>query len=158
TVIRLRHLGDDLRDAPLSLAGQAAVLLSGDPVLDVEMPRPSFRHLPALPRIVTTEDVVGRIVYRPEVRTVDRLHQIDHALRIVAVDVVLVLVQQPYAGFLGAMRLLCHPCHDFAAPLRPVVALRLVITEDADIRGVEYLAQLDGSLEALQVRLERLID
>ena len=79
-VVGLRYLGDHLRDAPLPLAGQAAVLFAGDPVLDVEVGRPRLRHLPALPRIVAAEDVVGRVVDRPQVRTVDRLQQIDDAL------------------------------------------------------------------------------
>src|SRR5437868_5344326 len=40
----------------------------------------------------------------------------------------------------------------------PVAVLGRVVAEDANVRRAEDLAQLDGPLEALQVRLERLVD
>ena len=163
-VVAARHgVGDHLGDAALPLAGQAAVLLAGDPVLDVEVGRHVLRLLPALPRVVAAEDVVGRVVDRPEgVGCRTAANRSTHAVRRVAVDAVLVLVQQADAGLLGQPRLLCHAVEHLAAPLSPTpfqspLAGR-VVAEDADVRRVEDLAQLDGPLEALQVRLERLVD
>src|SRR6266511_5722162 len=65
-IVLPRHrLGDDLGDAALALAGDAAVLLAGRPVLDVEVDRPLLRLLPAVPRVVAAEDVIRWVVRRP---------------------------------------------------------------------------------------------
>src|SRR6516162_5049983 len=61
-VAHLHRAHADLGDAALSFACERAMLLSGGPVLDVPVDGPRFRHLPALPRIETAEDIVGRIV------------------------------------------------------------------------------------------------
>src|SRR5206468_4352477 len=47
---------------------------------------------------------------------------------------------------------------DGAAPLRPVAVIGLVIAKNTDIRRPEDLAQFDGPLKPLQVRLEGHVD
>ena len=49
--------------------------------------------------------------------------------------------------------------HDFSRDRAqfPSNVIRRIVAEDADVRRAEHLAQIDGPLELLQVRLERLI-
>ncbi len=70
------------------------MVLAGDPILDVEMDGPGLGLLPAFPRIETAEDKVGRVVGGPQVFVVDRGQDIDDAFRGIAVDAVLVFVEQ----------------------------------------------------------------
>ena len=57
-----------------------------------------------------------------------------------------------------------HAAHDFIAVRRPVLRVEVrvvagrVVAEDADVARAEHAAQLDRSLELVEVRLERLID
>src|SRR5262249_42470217 len=80
--------GDDLGPAAVALAGQAAVLLAGAPVLDVEVGGVGPGRHPALPGVVAAEDEVGGVVGRPESGAGHRRKEVGEALRRVAIDAV----------------------------------------------------------------------
>src|SRR5947207_12418147 len=69
-----------------------------------------------------------------------------------------VFMNESHAGFFGQSGFVEHPVEDIASPVVPVAVLGQVITEDADVAGLEDFAQLNGLLKSFQVRLERLVD
>src|SRR5207245_1693203 len=51
-----------------------------------------------------------------------------------------------------------HAFQHHGTPLIPILTIRQIIGEDADVRGAEDFTQLERALEPLQVWLEGLID
>src|SRR5262249_17875270 len=154
------RVGDDRGDLPLALAGEAPVLLSRGPILDVEMGRVGLTNLPALHRVVAAEDKVGRVERRLQGLAPHRVEQVGQPLRRVAVDAVLVLVKELNSLALRELDLLPHPAHDLVA-VRGPVAVELfwgVVAENADVRRAEDLAQVDRPPELFEVRAEWLVD
>ena len=104
-VLHGHGLGHDLRDPALAFADQAAVLFAVHPILDVEMDRPLLGKLPTLPGIKAAVHVVRRIVDGAEVADVglleDCFQQVLDALGVIAVDAVLVLVDEADVGLFG---------------------------------------------------------
>ena len=141
-VIHGHRLGHDLDDSAIALAGHPPVLFAVNPVLNVEMDGPPLGELPALPRIEAAVNVVRRVVDRGEIRDIDLLQdgfqQVMDALGIIAVDTMLVFVDQPDTSLLSDANFVPHPVEHVAAPVVPIAAaLGQVVTEHADVRCVE---------------------
>src|SRR4051812_19663974 len=134
------------------------MLLAGYPVLDVEVGSEFSRLQPSFPGVEAAEDIVGRVVDSTQARTVDVLHDLADTGWTLAVNGMLVLMQEPHACRRGSLRLGLHAPEHLVAPVLPVIAIGKVIAEDADIGHLEHLAQLDGSLQPRQRVLKRLIE
>ncbi len=103
-------------------------------------------------------DVVGRVEDRSVVGGVDRLDEVLHTAGDVAVDVLLVLVQEHDASFFGEFDHGLRATHDFVAVLVRVLALRDEEAEHADVLRAEELGNFDAVARALKVVLERVGD
>jgi hypothetical protein len=141
------------------------VSFAADPVFDVEMNRPVAGLEPAFPGIVAAKNVVGRVVHRSELWMVERGQQIQDSLRGIAVDAMFVFVEQANTSFLGNIEFATEPVEYFAAIRLPIEVtfgrsgrVRGIVAENANVAGLEDLAELDRASEALQVRLEGIAD
>ena len=102
--------------------------------------------------------VVGGVPGQPQGGRPDRLDDVEDPLRDVAVDVLLVLVQQHDAGGLGQRREGAHPAeHLVAVPLGRLVRAQEE-REDPDERGAEALGDGQGPVGPDEVGVEVVLD
>src|SRR5262249_29766708 len=88
----------------------------------------------------------------------DGFHEITYSFGIVAVNPMLVFVQQTHPGLLGQPELVPHAIEYVTTPVVPDILVRKIIAENANIARVEHPAQLDGPAKALQMRLGWMIN
>ena len=115
---------------------------------------------PSLHGIEASVDVVRRIVCRTQGRAVDATKQIGHAKRRIAIDPVLVLVEQHDAVLVRDPGLGAQAANDLVAVEGPVFRIEVrivawwIVTENPDVWSPENAAKIDGPLELIQMRLE----
>ena len=132
-----------LADLPVSLAGGHDLTRAAQRILDLYVVRVGAQQrVPLGERGDAHLHVVGGVPGQPQRRGADRLDDVADALGDVAVDVLLVLVQQHHARGSGPLRERRHPPQHLVA-----VALRRLGRaqeegEDPDERGAE--APRDG--------------
>ena len=96
-------------------------------------------------------DEVGEIEHGLEVGAIELVHQVLAAGGVVAVDALLVFVEEDAVPGPGGLYHLSHAVQDFPTVEGGVLALGQVEAEHAEIGGAELLLDLQGALELFQV-------
>src|SRR5690606_2097935 len=97
---------------------------------------------------------VRRVPRQPQLRRADRLHDVQAALRGVAVDLLLVLVQQDHVVALGLGGERGHPAQHLVAVRHGVVALRDEEGEEPDVGRLQHPGDVQGAAHPHEVGVE----
>ena len=150
---------DGLADLPVALAGGHHVTGGEQRVLDLDVDGVrAERRVAVGERGDAHLHVVGGVPGQPQGRGADRLDDVEHAVGDVAVDVLLVLVQQHDAGGRGLLGEGGHPPEHLVAVLLRRLVRAQEEGEDPDERGAEALRDGQRPVGPDQVGVEVVLD
>src|SRR6266850_3860742 len=152
-------IDEDRLDLPIAIPSRNDAGIGQFRILDVNMDRVSLEPLPIAQWTLTDLHKIRKIKGTAQFWRVDRLHQVQAIRALLAVNVLLVLVDESNVLILDVFHLGRHPLENLIAKLVHIlIGLGRVIAENTDHRGTEELRQLNGQLESLKMSRPGLVD
>ena len=120
-------------------------------VLHMDVGHVGFQQLIGGQGLLAHLDKVGKVEHGLEMRTVEGIHQFFAARGVVPVDIFLVLVEQHAVPSFGLFHHAAQPVQHFLPEVRRVLILGNIKAEHAHVRRPQFLLNLQGAFQLVQV-------